>query len=63
MQELIWTKVANVLGDHYPEIPGMPPEQQLALQRKFYDHLWDQPLVAIVDRIGDASPRVTGFAA
>ncbi|MGE8131672.1 hypothetical protein ACQKQD_32455 [Methylobacterium sp. NPDC080182] len=61
MQELIWTKVAYVLGEHYPEIPGLNPEAQLELQRKLYDHLWEQPLAAIVDAIGDTGSQGDGF--
>lgn len=53
MQELLWTKVAYVLGDHYLVIPGLSAEEQLPIQRYIYDYLWECPLTEIVEMIGE----------
>ncbi|WP_395710307.1 hypothetical protein [Reyranella sp.] len=52
MQELIWTKVAHILGVQYSLIPsavlgGEPPKDM-------FDYVWQHSLVALVDAVGDA---------
>lgn len=54
MQDLIWTKVSYVLGDLYPSHKALSAGQNLELQKGFFDHLWEQPLSAIISAIGDA---------
>ncbi|SFR79794.1 hypothetical protein [Sphingomonas jatrophae] len=48
MQELIWTKVAYALGDMHPKLDGLPPEDELELQKRVFDHLWEMPLSDLV---------------
>lgn len=62
MQELIWTKVAYVLGDTYPSLAQLSPAEELAIQKDFFDHLWDCSLSAMVETIGDKAPPPDRFA-
>lgn len=62
MQELIWTKVAFVLGDTYPSLAQLPPAHELAVQRAFFDHLWDCSLSDMVSTIGNELPSAKSFA-
>ena len=39
MQELIWTKVAYVLGDTYPSLAELSPAEELTIQKLFFDYL------------------------
>lgn len=55
IQELIWTKVAYVLGDLYPFIPGLKQEELLAVQIGYFDHLWASTIGEMVECIGDAN--------
>ncbi|KQS51289.1 hypothetical protein [Sphingomonas sp. Leaf198] len=55
MQELIWTKVAYALGDMYPKLDGAPPEDQLELQKRVFDHLWETPLSDLVAGMDDGT--------
>lgn len=55
MQELLWTKVAYVLGDTYPRLDQLSPSDELEVQKAFFDHLWDCSLSMVVETIGDQS--------
>jgi hypothetical protein len=54
MQELIWTKVGYVLGNLYPSVKHLSPAEELRLQIAFFNYLWEQPLIRLIDMIGDA---------
>lgn len=54
IQELIWTKVAYVLGNIHPSIAVLLPAEEVELQKAFFDHLWEHSLVDMIDTIGDA---------
>lgn len=58
VQELVWTKLAYVLGEVHPSKTPFPPEEELAIQKAFSDHMWSVPLADIVGRIGQ--PPSTG---
>lgn len=62
MQELIWTKVAYVLGDTYPALAELSPTEELAIQKSFFDYLWDYSLSDIVKTMGDNIPPSDGFS-
>lgn len=62
MQELIWTKVAYALGDTYPSLAELSPAEELAIQKSFFDRLWDHSLSDMVETMGDNMPRSDGFA-
>jgi hypothetical protein len=61
MQDLIWTKVSYVLGDMYPSHEALSADQNLELQKRFFDHLWEQPLSAMITAIGDADQASDHF--
>ena len=61
MQELIWTKVAYVLGDTYPSLAQLSPAEELSVQKSFFDHLWGYSLSDMVEIIGDAFPLSNPF--
>ncbi len=42
------SSLAYVLGDLYPAETGLPAETELAIQKAFYDRLWEEPLAKIV---------------
>jgi hypothetical protein len=62
MQELVWTKAAYALGDFYPSLKQLPPEQELSIQKAFFDCLWDRSLTDIVTTIGDSAFSPERFA-
>lgn len=53
MQELIWTKIANVLGVFSPKLDHLSLVDELTAQKQFFDHLWDHSLTDLVEVIGD----------
>lgn len=56
LEELVWTKVSNVLGMHHPVNGMFAPAEQLVIQKAFFDHRWTHSLAAIVDTIGESMP-------
>lgn len=61
LRSTAWTKVAYVLGAHYPTMTAFGPEDERMLQKAFTDHLWGARLSDMVPMLGDA-PDV-GFGA
>lgn len=55
MQELIWTKVAYVLGDQYLSMPDLSQAKELDIQKQIFDHFWDKSLAEMIEVIGDSS--------
>lgn len=48
LEHLVWTKVAYVLGLQHPVSHALPATERVALQKAFFDHLWDVPLVELI---------------
>lgn len=63
LQELIWTKVANVLGNTFPSLAQLPPVEEFAIQKAFFDHLWNCSLTKMIEAIGDNIPPPDYFTA
>ncbi len=63
LQELVWTKVSYALGDIYPSLNQLSDAEELEVQKRFFDHLWDQSLATIIDVIGDAPVPGDNFRA
>jgi hypothetical protein len=61
IQELIWTKVAYVLGDTYPSLAQLPAAKELAIQKTFFDYLWGHSLSEMVKTISDKFSNGDGF--
>jgi hypothetical protein len=56
LEHLVWTKVPYVLGVQHPVYRAFPEDEQLVIQKAFFDHLWEVPLSTMVETIGDAWP-------
>lgn len=56
---LVWSKLSYVLGLFHPTDRGFGPSTDLAIQKAFFDHMWEMPLVTVVDRLSlvPAPPR------
>lgn len=55
LKELVWSKVGHVMGFKYPTHAGYDGLTNLALQKAFFDHLWDNAsLVQMCAQLGDA---------
>lgn len=54
MQELVWTKIGYTLGNLYLSLPDIDRETELALQKGFFDHMWETPLSEIIATIGNS---------
>lgn len=61
LEQLVWTKVPFVLGVQHPVSPAFAPEEQLVIQKAFFDHLWEVPLSTMVETIGSAWPPASHF--
>jgi hypothetical protein len=53
MQDLVWTKLSYALGYVHPSLPEIDGETELALQKGFFDKMWNLSLSQIVHTIGD----------
>ena len=61
LEHLVWSKVTNVLGVQHPVANAFPPEEQLVIQKAFFDHMWDIPLSKMLHVIGNASPPKSSY--
>lgn len=52
LNDLVWTKLAYVLGFMYPQGTPLSAAQQLGMQKMFVDHMWTISLREMVDHIG-----------
>lgn len=62
LEHLVWTKVPYVLGVQHPVATAFPEDEQLAIQKAFFDHLWEVSLSTVVETIGNAWPSASPFA-
>ena len=51
VEHLVWTKVSSVLGETHPTNTPFDPAEELALQKAFYDFMWNLPLLDVVRMI------------
>jgi len=58
LDELVWSKLSYVLGYVHPSETPFDAATELALPKTFLDHMWERPLVDIIDHLsgidGDA---------
>lgn len=54
LEHLVWTKVPYVLGVQHPVYEVFPEDEQLVIQKAYFDHLWEVPLSTMVETIGNA---------
>lgn len=53
---LVWSKLSFVLGILHPTRTAFGPEQELVLQKAFFDHMWGCSLVKVVETLGGTPP-------
>jgi hypothetical protein len=67
LHHLVWSKVAYVLGFTHPSNMGVDAETELAIQKAFFDRMWDVSLEEVMKTLGGLSPpggldfRVSGL--
>lgn len=49
----VWTKLSYVLGEFHPVNKNLAQEDQLAIQKSFFDHMWNITLSEIMDFSGE----------
>lgn len=52
ISELVWTKLSYIFGEILPYNTPFQPEEELAVQKAFADHMWDISLCEMVERLG-----------
>jgi hypothetical protein len=62
LEHLVWTKVAYVLGVQHPVSRALPVTEQMVLQKAFFDHLWDVPLVELIAHLDTSYAESRTFA-
>jgi hypothetical protein len=61
IEELVWTKLSNVLGDSRPANTLFSAKDELAIQKAFFDHLWEYPLSEMIEILGRTKPPADNF--
>lgn len=61
LEHLVWTKVPYILGVQHPVATAFPEDEQLVIQKAFFDHLWEFSLSTMVGTIGSAWPLASPF--
>jgi hypothetical protein len=62
LESLVWSKLTNVLGVQHPLASAFPPEEQLVIQKAFFDHTWNIPLLKMMETIGDSRPPESPYS-
>ncbi|MBH2008473.1 MAG: hypothetical protein I8H71_02110 [Xanthomonadaceae bacterium] len=58
LDQLVWTKLSNVLGHNTPPVGMFDEHTGRAIEKAFFDHMWTIPLVEMERLIGDAMSTV-----
>ncbi len=53
LKHLVWTKLAYVLGFIHPTNTAVSPQQELDLQKMFFEHMWTISMREMVNRLGN----------
>lgn len=61
LEHLVWTKVSCILGVQHPVATAFPEDEQLVIQKAFFDHRWEVALAKMVETIGSAWPLAMPF--
>ncbi|MCX7230146.1 MAG: hypothetical protein NTW15_14320 [Burkholderiales bacterium] len=62
LEHLVWTKVPYILGIQHPAATAFPEDEQVVIQKAFFDHLWEVPLETMVGTIGSTWPFNSPYA-
>lgn len=57
-EKYVWTKVALMVGDNIPSLPGIPNNQMNSIRAEFMDHLSQFTLVQILETIKGDPPAL-----
>lgn len=57
LDELVWTKLSNVLGYYSPPVSTFDPATGRAFEKAFFDYMWTIPLTEMECLIGDSMLR------
>ncbi|MGL6535676.1 hypothetical protein ACSZNU_00975 [Aeromonas hydrophila] len=52
-KDLVWSKLSYVLGVVHPSETVFTPEEELVIQKSFFDHMWQIPLVEVLSYLED----------
>lgn len=55
LHHLVWSKVAYALGFVHPSQTGFDAETELAIQKAFFDRMWEMPLETVMQTLGAQS--------
>lgn len=55
----VWTRLAYTMGNFHVSDDRFPPETQLAIQKAFFDHVWQQPLATVAESLDRAEFDMT----
>jgi hypothetical protein len=62
LEQLMWSKLAYVLGFQHPVGSAFTPTDMLKIQKMFFDHMWTLSLREMVDQIGSKPlPHSDGY--
>jgi hypothetical protein len=53
VDHLVWSKLGYVLGVVHPSLPSSDPDKERAVQKAFFDLMWDFPLATQIDTVGE----------
>lgn len=54
-QDLVWSKLSYVLGVVHPSETVFSPVEELVIQKSFFDHMWQIPLVEVLSYLKDGA--------
>lgn len=57
LDDLVWTKLSNVLGYFTPSSTVFDAATELTIQKAFFDHTWFVSLVEMEEQLGDSLSR------
>jgi hypothetical protein len=61
LDDLVWSKLSYVMGYVHPSETPFDASTELAVQKAFLDHMWERPLVEIVDHLADVDADAFGI--
>ncbi|MBU0555817.1 MAG: hypothetical protein KKD64_03575 [Alphaproteobacteria bacterium] len=56
----VWTRLAYVMGNFHVSDNRFPPDVELAIQKAFFDHVWERPLSEVAASIDRAEFDMSG---
>lgn len=50
----VWTRLVYIYGNYHPVDTGLPRDDELAIQKAFFDRMWNEPLSNVIAQIDPA---------